>query len=518
MTPDELSVNSSENVENVQTVQSEQNEPHEPVKETTPAGKPPFCTTAESVFALIFLFTGYLFIKLFLQHSCGIAAALFLLATLISSAVLAKLRKADGSRSSKLYFVLAAVFALGTGVSANGTIRFMSFCFAAVYYAMWAFALNDPEWKGFGENAFHGICEAVFGVPKRNFTACPKAACGIFRRKSGAKNIGYVIVGLMLSLPITVVVCVLLMSADDGFENMLGRIFDSISLTELWLFLLGLPVSFLLFGVVYGAVSSKGKLRADEALYETKNGKMRFAPPALMCAFTAPLLIVYALFFFSQLGYFISAFGGILPEKFSASEYARRGFFELCAVAVIDLAVIAAVNAFCRRNEKNTALKIITVMLSAFTLILIATAESKMFLYIERFGLTPKRVYTSWFMFILAAVFVLIIISRFKKFHAASVGAAVITAASLLLGFCSADGLIAKYDAKLIEKGVMTAFPDDLSADAAPTIRKCMESENQNLADAAKTSRIRLMTKVSQKEWFEDTVSDIIAFEVFKQR
>ena len=50
-------------------------------------------------------------------------------------------------------------------------------------------------------------------------------------------------------------------------------------------------------------------------------------------------------------------------------------------------------------------------------------------------------------MFILAAVFVLIIISRFKKFRAASVGAAVITIASLLLCFCNADGLIAKYDA-----------------------------------------------------------------------
>lgn len=528
MTPDELSANSSENVENTlpeeeigQSECPEQSEPSEnasPENETPPVEKPPFCSATESVFALIFLFTGYTFIKLFLQHSCGIAAALFLIAVLVLSAVLAKLRKADGSRSSKLYFVLAAVFALGTGVSANGLIRFLAFCFAAVYYAMWAFALNNPEWKGFGESAFHSVGEAVFGVPKRNFTACPKAACGIFRRKSGAKNVGYAVAGFMLSLPITVVVCVLLMSADGGFEDMLGQIFDSISLTGLWLFLLGLPVSFLLFGVIFGAVSSKGKLRTDEALYEAKNEKMRFAPPALVCAFTAPLLIVYVLFFFSQLGYFISAFGGVLPEKFIASEYARRGFFELCAVAVINLAVIAAVNAFCRRDGKDTALKTVTVILSVFTLILIATAESKMFLYIDRFGLTSKRVYTSWLMAILAAVFVIIIISRFKKFRAASVGAAVITIASLLLCFCNADGFIARYDAKLIECGVMTNFPNDLSPDAAPVIREFLDSASQDLANAAKTSRIRLMTKVSQKEWFENTVSDIIAFDAFKQR
>lgn len=520
---EERSANLSENAESACDVTTEQTEQPEPsengaLPEAAPTEKPPFCSLSESIFALIFLFTGYIFIKLFLVNSCGIAAAVFLLAVLVMSAVLAKLRKADGSGYSKLYFVLAAVFSVGTGASANGTIRFMSFCFAAVYYAMWAFALNNPEWRGFGRSAFHGISEAVINVPKHNFTACPKAACGLFRRKSGAKNIGYAAIGLMLSVPITVVVCVLLMSADDGFENMLGRIFDGISFTEFWLFLVGLPISFLLFGVIYGAVSSKGKLRSDEVLYEARAEKMRFAPPALVCAFTAPLLVVYVLFFFSQLSYFISAFGGILPDRFSASEYARKGFFELCAVAVINLAVIAAVNAFCRRNEKNTALKAVTVILSAFTLVLIATAESKMFLYIDRFGLTSKRVYTSWFMFILAAVFILIIISRFKAFRAASVGAAVITAASLLLGFCNADGLIAKYDAKLIESGIITAFPDDLSADAAPVIAKCLESENENLADAARYSHIRLMTKVSGKEWFEETLSDIIAFDSFKQR
>lgn len=523
---DELSANLSEDVENtcdIPTEQAEQTEQPETdengeLPEAAPTEKPLFCSVAESVFALIFLFTGYTFIKLFIANSCGIAAAVFLLAVLGMSAILAKIRNADGSGYSKLYFVLSAVFSVGIGLSANGMIRFMSFCFAAVYYAMWAFALNNPEWHGFGRSAVQGISEAVITVPTHNFTACPKAACGLFRRKSGAGNVGYVVIGLMLSLPITVVVCVLLVSADDGFGNMLGNIFGGISLAEFWLFLVGLPISFLLFGVIYGAVSSKGTLRTDEAAFGEKSEKLRFAPPALVCAFTAPLCVIYVLFFFSQLSYFISAFGGVLPDSFSASEYARQGFFELCAVAVINLAVIAAVNGFCRRNEKNTALKTVTVILSVFTLVLIATAESKMFLYIDRFGLTSKRVYTSWFMFILAAVFVLIIISRFKAFRAASVGAAVITAASLLLGFCNADGLIAKYDAKLIESGVMTAFPDDLSADAAPVIAKCLESENANLADAARYSRIRLTTMASGKEWFEETVSDIIAFDSFKQR
>lgn len=483
-----------------------------------PQEKKPFCSLSESIFALVFCFTGYFFIKLFLLNECGLAASLFLLATLSASAVLAKLRKAAGSRFSKIYFALSAVFSLGIGISSSGIIRFMDLCFAALFFAMWAFALNNPEWQGFGRNTFHSVTEAVFGVSTRNFTACPKASFGLFRRRSGAKNAGYAVIGLLLSLPVTIIVCVLLVSADDGFADMLDKITGGISLEGFWNFAFGLPLSFLLFGIVYAAVSSKGKLRTDADLFEAKSERMRFAPSALVCAFTAPLCVIYVLFFFSQLSYFVSAFGGVLPEKFSAAEYARRGFFELCSVAVINLLVIAAINMFCRRTDgKSTVLKVLTVILSAFTLVLIATAESKMFLYISRFGLTPKRVYTSWFMFILAAVFVLIIISRFKAFPAAKVGAAVITSAALLLGFCGADGLIARYDASLIESGVMSEFPDDLSADASLVIASCTDSTNETLSRAAKDSRYDIMDDILHKEWYERTVSDYIAVGAFSK-
>lgn len=491
----------------------------EPAPEPAVQEKKPFCSLSESIFALVFCFTGYFFIKLFMQNECGIAASLFLAITLAASAILAKLRKAVGSRYSKTYFTLSMVFSLGVGISSSGTIRFMNFCFAALFFAMWAFALNNPEWHGFGRNTFRSVTEAVCGVSTRNFSACPKAVCGLFRRKSGAQNAGYAVIGLLLSIPVTVIVCVLLVSADDGFGDMLEKITGGISLNGFWTFAFGLPISFLLFGIVYAAVSAKGKLRTDEEVFEARTERIRFAPSALICAFTAPLCVIYVLFFFSQLNYFISAFSGVLPENFSASEYARRGFFELCAVAVINLLVISAINIFCRRVDgKSTMLKALTVILSAFTLILIATAESKMFLYISRFGLTSKRVYTSWFMFILAVVFVLIMISRFKAFPAAKIGAAVITAAALLLGFCGADGLIARYDVSLIESGVMTEFPEDISADAALVIASCTESENTMLSHAAKNCRDELTEDILHKEWYERTVSDYIAIGTFTNK
>lgn len=472
--------------------------------------KPPFCTVGESIFAIILCFSGYFFIKLFLKNSCGIAASVFLEAVLMLSLIMAKLRKAEKSRYSVVYLIFSAVFSLGLGISANGYIQFMDFCFAVMFYSLWGYSLNSPEWQGLGRMPFRCIKKAAVSEPFGNYSACPKAVFSIFRHKSGAKNIGYAVVGLMLSIPLTIIVCLLLISADDGFDKMLGNIIDSISLAGFWTFMFGLPVSFWIFGIVYSAVSSKGKLRVDYIVIEEEKKRKQVAPTALICSFAAPLCVIYVMFFFSQLGYFVSAFGGTVPDGFSTSEYARRGFFELCAVAVINLLVIAAMNSYCRRADgKNTALKLMTVIFSFFTLILIATAESKMFLYISRFGLTPKRVYTSWLMLILAVIFILIIVSSFVKFPAERIAAVFIIAAALILGFCGADGLIARYDAGLIESGVMTAFPDDLSADSASYIKKCLKSNNEQVRIAAESSFNRMLVEVSHKESFERSVTEM---------
>lgn len=464
--------------------------------------KQSFCTLTESIFAAIFLFVGYFFIKLFLTNICGIGAAVYLEAILICSALLVHFRGASVTRYSKAYFVLSAVFSVGVGITSSGYLQFMDFCFGVFFFAMWAYSVNDPQWQGFGKETFRSVKEAVLGSSVKNFGACPKAAAGLLRGNS--KNIGYAVIGLGISLPVTAVVCGLLISADSNFENMLEDLLRGISFEEPMIFLLGLPLSFLIFGIVFTAVNAGGELRLKESSYEKK------APAALICALVLPLCAVYVLFFFSQLSYFLSGFGGVLPEGFSASEYARQGFFELCTVAVIDLGVIALINLIAPDGKPRRGL---TVILSAFTLILIATAQSKMFLYIKEYGLTPKRVYTSWFMFILAAVFVLIIIYCFKKFNAARIGAAVITSAALLLGFCGVDGLIARYDASLIERGIMSEFPYDLSADAAPVISGYKNSENEMLSSSEQKYSSEQLYYISLKKPFERTVSDIIALE-----
>ena len=162
-----------------------------------------------------------------------------------------------------------------------------------------------------------------------------------------------------------------------------------------------------------------------------------------------PLLFVYVVFFISQWKYYVSGFTGVLPEDFSYAEYAREGFFQLCLVSVINFVIILAVTLCIRRKDERPpiALKLITTVLSVFTLILISTAISKMVLYIEHFGLTRLRVFSTWFMILLAVLFILAAVSMYvKRIKTVLVSVLVCLAFFSVLALSCPDTLIAEYN------------------------------------------------------------------------
>lgn len=471
----------------------------------------------ESIFALIFSFTGYFFIKTFIMNSPGMGAAIFMLCTAAAAAVFAKLNGAKGSRYSKLYFILTLLFSANMGITANGLIMFLDFMFAAIMLAMWAFAVNNPDWKGADDFFVFSFGSAVFGRSFGNFGKCPSAAAELLKRNKSGRNVRNIFLGILTAVPVTLVVITILSSADSVFGDIMDSIVGGISLSGLFRYMWGLPLSFLVFGIIYGGVSAKSGC-PDKGKCERTAAAFRIAPSVMMYASVVPLCIVYVIFFFSQLTYFTSAFRGVLPEEFSAAEYARKGFFELCAVSVINLFVIAAINVFCRYDGKEgekkrpAPLRFFTALLSVFTLILIATALSKMGMYIARFGLTPKRVYTSWFMAVLAALFILIAARQFKAFNIAKTGAVIFTVMLVLLSFSQTDSLIAGYNISAYEKGIIEEIDfDELSCDAVYAVKGCLDSENVTLREEAETWLKQQAKHTEDYEWYEMGVSEYAA-------
>ena len=161
------------------------------------------------------------------------------------------------------------------------------------------------------------------------------------------------------------------------------------------------------------------------------------------------MLAVYVLFFISQWKYYLSAFTGKLPVETSYAEYAREGFFQLCAVAVINLLVVIAVSLFMKRKGEKPSVpqRILSVAVSVSTLVLIATALAKMVMYIDCYGLTHKRVYASWFMAVLAALFVIIAVKQFvHRLPVIALSFAMCVISFAFLVFADADTVIAEYN------------------------------------------------------------------------
>ena len=118
-------------------------------------------------------------------------------------------------------------------------------------------------------------------------------------------------------------------------------------------------------------------------------------------------------------------------------------------MAFINLIVIIVMQTLVRRREDGTcsgALRAYTIIIAVFTLLLIASAFSKMIMYISNKGLTLLRVYTSWFELLMAIVMVVIIVRQFREFKIWRVLFAAFTVMLGILCFGDVEGNIANYN------------------------------------------------------------------------
>ncbi len=253
--------------------------------------------------------------------------------------------------------------------------------------------------------------------------------------------IGKVLVGLLCAAPALLVIVPLLLSSDDAFQGMMNKLFSN-SLANILKTVFGLVIS--VFVVSYGFSFKKGRLLT------MKNSQMTGVENVYIISFLSAISVCYLMYLFSQLAYFFSAFRGFLPDgQITYAEYARKGFFEMCAIASINLGMVFLTLLLAKKKGGKVcnAIKLLSTFIALFTLIVIATAISKMVLYIDAYGMTILRLTTSSFMVFLAVVFLSAILRIFfVKINI--VKTALITAGCilLLLGTINVNGVCAKYN------------------------------------------------------------------------
>ncbi|MBR1749834.1 MAG: DUF4173 domain-containing protein [Ruminococcus sp.] len=408
--------------------------------------------------------------------------------------------------SHKVWLSVMLIFSCAFSVTANELIKSLDVVFLIIGGAYLIYAVTTGK-EMFGRFALCEFLKCTLENPLSQIGKEYSAVGSIVRGSKTGTTFKAVFLGLTFAVPLTVVVAFLLISADRGVEMMLGTLADMINIDNVFSFIVqiavALPVSGYLFGMLYSHTHPEKASPLNEDVCEMMLKKMRLITNIAVYSAVTPICLLYVLFFISQANYFLSAFNNTLPENYSYAEYARRGFFELFAIMLINAGVIFFINFFSKKtgDEKPVTLKVYSVVISVFTLLISATAISKMVMYISNYGLTQLRVYTTWFMILTAFIFVYIIIRQFNRsFPLVRAAAITFTLMFTVLCFSRPDAIIARYNMENCYDSI--TFQDisemnDLSVDAAAVIT---EPQYRDLIDRKydENYRVRVNTQTDQ--------------------
>lgn len=322
---------------------------------------------------------------------------------------------------------------------------------------------------------------------------------GVKKRRTGS-----VLLGLLCALPLLLVLVPLLMRSDAAFAGLLDRV-DLDTVVEL-LFSLGLGLGLFLVLFTQGFL-----LPRYQASPLPEKPPRRGIEPVALGTFLGVICGVYVLYLLSQLAYFFSGFAGILPPGYTAAEYARRGFFEMCVVCAINLLLIFLCVLLVRKRQGREPLgiRLMALFIGLFSLVLIVTALSKMGLYVSLYGLTRLRVVTSVFMVWLAVCFGCVILRLFIRGFG-YMKPALAAAAILLLGlsFANCDRVIATYNYQAWQQGELEQLDVEhlgqLSDAAVPVLWQIAQTQEQTYATCARAWLADRGTELLELDWGQD--------------
>lgn len=429
----------------------------------------------DHAFAWIYLILGFLFLRYLIIKQDGLITTIVCLMMLILAAVYVRLSKKEIRASHKITWGILAAATLPFSLSHDPLLHTLCAVLLVIGTAWWVRSITIG--CGFVSRFFlPDLADASLSFPLNNLAALPKSISHGFKSSSGGKKFGMIALGIGLAIFPTLVIGGLLASADAGMERMLAEIAYVIFSEDLtvivWQLMLAIPTAFFLYAGIYSNQNTKlSPVISDEA-YERLFDKNRNIPNLILYTSLIPIFILYITYVVSQLSYFASAFADSLPMR-SYSVYARRGFFELCWIAVINLIILLILNGCAKQSGKNAprTLKIFGAMLCGFTLFIILTAIAKMGLYMANYGLTRKRVLTFWFMLLLTVCFLVLLVRQFKQIPTAKIlttGFLILFAALCII---RPDALIAKYNISRYADGTLdeldlSTLCGDLSDDA----------------------------------------------------
>lgn len=302
-----------------------------------------------------------------------------------------------------------------------------------------------------------------------------------------------VLIGAFLAIPLLLIIVALLSSADIVFGEITASITKFVFSPNIISVTLIITIGFIgCYSIICGGAKK----------YSTVNEKAREKEDPTIPITTMTLITaVYLVFCTIQVMYLFNNGLFVLPKEFTFAQYARRGFFELLVVTVINIGLIVICTSLFKEHK---ALKVILTIMTICTYIMIFSAAYRMLLYTSAYLLTFLRLLVLLFLiidfFVLAGAIISVYNKQFPLFNYC-----VVITTIFYLGFSLSkpDVYIADYNFKHMESvGMMDMYyiTYELSYDAAPVIINYFDENTDQIFSYERSDYIDYLNYIIEKQ------------------
>jgi Domain of unknown function (DUF4173) len=272
-----------------------------------------------------------------------------------------------------------------------------------------------PGWQLLGRLAW-----AVGEVSLRPVPVALRQASQLPLGPRGLRALAPVGRGLLLAAPVLLVFSGLLMLADEVFASYMAQLFSFQLPFEIdALIPQAIVIALFAWASAGGMLAALHSRPADDLPAEGETQRLSMAISLRFLGWGEALTVLvavnllFASFMLVQGAYFFGGLDGLARTGLSYAEYARRGFFELLAVACLSLAMLWLLATVTRRElpGQGRLFNLASAAMVALVLGILASAFQRMSLYEQAYGLTQLRIYTHTCMVWMALVLLLFVVA-----------------------------------------------------------------------------------------------------------
>lgn len=213
--------------------------------------------------------------------------------------------------------------------------------------------------------------------------------------------------GIIVGIVFSIVILLLLMSADDYFNKFVSKAFISIN------FDFSKIMQFVIFFII---IFSIGVNLIRNRYIVMKENKTRKIDHTIIISMLSVINLVFVLFLISEVSKLCGNFLQI-PKGYIYSSYAREGFFQLLFVTIINFSIILYLIYKTNVIKENKVIRNLVLILIAFSVLLIFNSYYRMFLYIGKYGFTNLRLQVILFLLMELILFGIIIKKIINKIN-----------------------------------------------------------------------------------------------------